>query len=374
MKLSLIVVAAALATACASATAAPEKLRASVSPSPGALTTRAWSPTIVLREDGEPAAFRLELTIRNGATRRSFRPRATRRGSYRARVVFPSDGRWRWALTGGGATLARGAILVTTRVTFELPYDLATAPDGTIFFLDRARVLTLTGGRIRIHAATTSSELVAMERLADGTLFVTDFPGGRVLRIDPAGRVSVVARVEAPADLVADATGSTLWVASIAEGVGVVRVDVASGRVDPFAAVENPHGIDRDASGDLYAQNGRAVSRIDGDTGAVSPFVQVDAIKVLIAPDGSVFGVEGNPSGGRVVRIAPDGRVTTIAGTGTLAPHRDGPALEAGILPSSVELAPDGALLVSQVEPVPAIRRVDLSTGAMTTLALGRGS
>jgi hypothetical protein len=64
--------------------------------------------------------------------------------------------------------------------------------------------------------------------------------------------------------------------------------------------------------------------------------------------------------------------VTTIAGTGTLAPHRDGPALEVGILPSSVELAPDGTLLVSQVEPVPAIRRIDLATGAMTTLARGR--
>ncbi len=372
MRLPLVVVAAALATACASATAAPEKLRASVSPSPGALTTRAWSPTISLREDGEPASARLELTIRNGAARRSFRPRATRRGTYRVRVVFPSDGRWRWTLTGGGATLARGAILVTTRVTFELPFDLASAPDGTIYFLDRARVLALSGGRVRIHAATTSRELVGMERLADGTLFVTDLPGGRVLRVDPAGRVSVVARVEAPVDLVSDATGSTLWVASIAEGVGIVRVDVASGRVGPFANVVQPHGIDRDPNGDFYAHDGHVVSRVDGDTGVVSPFAQVDAFKLLIAPDGSVFGVEGSPSGGRIVRIAPDGRVTTVAGTGGLAPHRDGPALEAGILPSSIELAPDGALLFGQVEPVPAIRRIDLATGTITTLARGR--
>jgi hypothetical protein len=64
--------------------------------------------------------------------------------------------------------------------------------------------------------------------------------------------------------------------------------------------------------------------------------------------------------------------VTTVAGNGTLGPHRDGPALEARILPSGVALAPDGALLVSQVEPVAAIRRIDLASGAMTTLALGR--
>ena len=55
-----------------------------------------------------------------------------------------------------------------------------------------------------------------------------------------------MARVAAPADLVADDTGRTLWVASIADGVGVFRVDVASGRAEPFADPDNPHGIDRD--------------------------------------------------------------------------------------------------------------------------------
>jgi hypothetical protein len=73
------------------------------------------------------------------------------------------------------------------------------------------------------------------------------------------------------------------------------------------------------------------------------------------------------PPGGRVVRIGSDGS----AGTGTLGPRRDGQALEAQILPSGIDVAADGALLVSQVEPVPAIRRVDPETGQMTTLARG---
>jgi hypothetical protein len=68
----------------------------------------------------------------------------------------------------------------------------------------------------------------------------------------------------------------------------------------------------------------------------------------------------------------PDGSVADVVGTGTLGPHRDGRALEAQILPSAVLLAPDGSLLVAQVEPVPAIRRVDLAAGTIETLVRGR--
>jgi streptogramin lyase len=211
-----------------------------------------------------------------------------------------------------------------------------------------------------------------MERLDDGTLFVTDFPGNRILRVKRAGRSSEVAQVAAPADLVVDQAGQTIWVASIAPGVGVVRVDVPTGRVQPFASVEAPHGIDRDATGNFFVHHGHAISRIDGTTGAVSHFADVDGIKLLVAPDGSVYGVVGSPAGGRVVRVAPNGTVTTVVGTGSLGPHRDGPALEAGILPSAVQLAPDGSVIVSQVEPVPAIRRVDRPGGTITTLVRGR--
>jgi streptogramin lyase len=259
-------------------------------------------------------------------------------------------------------------------VRFDLPYDLAVLTDGTILFLDRGRILRLDPRTRRVahYAQTPSRELIAMEQLDDGTLFVTDFPANRILRVDRAGRSSVVAQVAAPADLVVDPAGQTIWVASIAPGVGVVRVDVPTGRVQPFANVEAPHGIDRDAAGNFYVHDGHAMSRIEGDTGAVSRFADVDGIKLLVAPDGSVYGVVGSPAGGRVVRVAPDGSVTTVVGTGSLAPHRDGPALEAGILPSAVQLARDGSLIVTQVEPIPAIRRVDRPGGTITTLARGR--
>ena len=363
-----------LVVAVVAAPASAKELRARVAPAPATLATQVWSPTVTLTRDGKPATARLALSIRKGGERRSFSPKAARRGTYRARVVFPSEGRWTWSLVAGGAVRARGVVTVSLRVGFDLPYDLAVVPDGTVLFLDRGRVLALDPAtqRVRVHVRTSSSELIAMERLADGTLFVTDFPGNRILRIDPAGRESTVARVLAPADLVVDASGATAWVASIADGVGVVRVDVASGRVEPFATPIRPHGIDSLRNGDFVVHDGASVSLIDADTGALTPFADVDAFKLVAMEDGSVLGVEGTPAGGRVVRISASGAVSTIAGTGSLGPHRDGPALAAQILPSAVEPDVGGSLLVSQIEPIPALRRVDLETGLISTLARGR--
>jgi hypothetical protein len=151
-----------------------------------------------------------------------------------------------------------------------------------------------------------------------------------------------------------------------------VRVDVATGSVEPFAAVRQPHGVGRAAAGDFVVHDGHVVSRVDGATGVVTPLAKVDAFKVAVARNGVVYGATGGPTGGRVVRISPNGRVVPVAGTGRLGPHRDGRALAAPMLPSAVALAPDGTLLVAQIEPVPAIRRVNLAKGTISTLALGR--
>jgi hypothetical protein len=261
-----------------------------------------------------------------------------------------------------------------SRTSFELPYDLVVARDGTIFFPDRSKILSLgPGGRVRVHAQVAGArELVGLARLDDGTMYATDLPSGRVLRLRRGMTTRVVASMPQPVDLVADRGGTTLWVASIAEGVGVLRVDLRSGRVTPFASVDRPHGLDRLANGDFVVHDGHAVSRVDGDTGAVSPLADVDAFKLAAGRDGSVYGAVGTPTGGRIVRIAPDGRVSSVAGTGRLGTHRDGVAVKAPMLPSAVALDRNGALLVAQTEPVPAIRRVDLASGRITTLARGR--
>jgi streptogramin lyase len=258
---------------------------------------------------------------------------------------------------------------------FELPYDLAVSRDGTVYFPDRSRVLTVqpSTGQVRVlREVPGASELAGLARLDDGTLYAADLPSGRILRI-PRGRPAVtVATVPMPVDLVVDPSGSTLWVASIAEGTGLVRVDLVSGSVEQFADVRQPHGVVRTAGGDFVVHDGHAVSRVDGTTGEVTPLAKVDAFKLVVARNGVVYGATGGPRGGRIVRISPHGRVVPVAGTGRLGPHRDGRALAAPMLPSAVALAPDGSLLVAQIEPVPAIRRVNIATGRIVTLARGR--
>jgi streptogramin lyase len=169
--------------------------------------------------------------------------------------------------------------------------------------------------------------------------------------------------------MVLDPTGATLWVGSI-QG-GVFRVNVSTGAVTKVADTEGTHGIDRDRAGNLFVHDGHVISRIDASTGAKSVFALVDAGKILVAPDGSLFAGIGSPSGGRIVHITADGTATPVVGTGTIGPHADGRALEAQILPAATQFAPDGALLVTQTKPIPAIRRVDLSTGTITTLVRG---
>ena len=135
------------------------------------------------------------------------------------------------------------------RVTFELPYDLSVSRDGSIFFPDRARILTLqpSTGRVRVYRRVPGAgELVGPARLENGTVFASDLPSGRLLRIPRTGPVETVATVPMPVDLLVDPSGSNLWVASIAEGVGRPgrRCVGPSGavRLGPAAARARPNG------------------------------------------------------------------------------------------------------------------------------------
>ena len=283
--------------------------------------------------------------------------------------------KWLFALALALVATTCTAASASSRVGFELPYDAVVARNGTIYFTDRSRVLAVQAGagRVRVHRRIPgTSELTGLARLADGTLIVADLPSGRILRVPPRASVTTVAMVEMPVDLLADPAGTAVWVASIGDGVGLVRIDLASGAVEPVAHVDKPHGLDRLPDGALVAHDGHAVSRVDPATGTVMPLADVDAFKLAVAVGGAVYGATGSPRGGRVVRISASGTVTAVAGTGRLGPQRDGRALRAPMLPSALAFAPDGSLVVAQIEPVPAIRRVDLKRGTIATIATGR--
>jgi sugar lactone lactonase YvrE len=253
----------------------------------------------------------------------------------------------------------------------------------------------------------------------EGNLYVADFPANRIRRIDPSGRITTLAgtgregrsgdggpaasaNLGLPAAAVVDPTGRYLVVPTL--GNYVRRVDLETETIDTLAgdgapattgeggpaveaSVESPHGAAYDDAGNLYLPDGPGyLRRIDVDTGVIETVAGVgtegasgdggaatraaiDVSKLVVGPDGSLYLVGGDPGGGEIRRIAADGTIETVVGTGVLGEDGDGLlATELGILPSDIAIAPDGALVFSQTEPEPAVRRVDPETGLVTTL------
>jgi DNA-binding beta-propeller fold protein YncE len=219
----------------------------------------------------------------------------------------------------------------------------------------------------------------------DGTLFLADFAENRVRRVDPQGTVSTLAELIGPAEVALDPTGRFLAVPLL--GHVVFRIDLRTGRSVRIAGngnaattgdggpargaqIESPHGAAYDPDGNLFLPDRNSIRRIDPHTGVITATASgVHAVKLLVAPGGGIYLTESEPTGGTIRFIDPDGTIHTVAGTGFIgADGEGGPALEAEILPSDVALAPDGALIVSQTEPEPAVRLIDLETGIITTL------
>jgi sugar lactone lactonase YvrE len=256
----------------------------------------------------------------------------------------------------------------------RLPYDLALDAAGRIYVADGE-----LGRIIRIDPASRTVS-VAARRLdeatcvvvgADGTIYATDIGTGRVVRVDASGAVTTLAEIPAAACLALHPSQSTLTVATLNSEVW--RVDpVARGAERLPIPVEAPHGLDYDAAGNLFIASAHEILRVQAGTGTITTVARAESFKVHPAGNGSLFALEGDPSGGRILRVDPSGAITPIVGNGTLAPVGDGgPATSAGLLPSDVAVAPDGALLVTQGSPFPAIRRVDLRSGVIGTYLRG---
>ena len=293
----------------------------------------------------------------------------------------------------------------------ELPYDLAVDAQGRVYVADglRRQILRhdLATGETEVVAGTgeagssgdggparaaTFEEPLGLEFDPDGNLYVVDFPAGRIRRIAPDGTITtLVGGLELVAAAAVDPTGSYLAAPTL--GNYVRRIDLETGAVGTIAGdgtqvdggdggpaaaaqVETPHGADYDVDGNLYlpAATG-ALRRIDAVRGEIETVeattggVADETFKVVAGPDGSLYLVAGSPDGGLIRRLAPDGTIEVVVGTGAIGAAEDGmAATKIGILPSDVALAPDGAILFSQSEPEPAVRRVDPETGIVTTL------
>jgi sugar lactone lactonase YvrE len=270
-----------------------------------------------------------------------------------------------------------------------LPYDVELDAAGRIHVADglahrifrwdaRAKRLVVVAGTGTAGASgdggrATRARLDEIAGLAfdrAGNLYVADVHRGRVRRIDRRGTITTVARIRAAASVSVDPSSRYLAIASIEDGV--FRLELATQKLEKIAgegtplAAEGPHGVAYDRTGALFVSGGD-VRRIDPD-GRMEVVARA-GFKVVPTAGGTLYALTGDPNGGRVSRIEPDGTLTPVVGTGSLSRQRDGvAALSVGILPTDVALARDGSLLVTQAQPVAALRRVDLRTGRITTL------
>jgi sugar lactone lactonase YvrE len=309
----------------------------------------------------------------------------------------------------------------------DSPQGLAVDVAGTLFVSDRGnhcvrRIDTRTGiittvagngfpGSSGDGGKATSAELrdpvaVAVDR--SGSLYIADLGNGRVRRVAPQSRIistpSGLHDVAAEALAVVPRTGAL--VAGDAIGSRVLRRDPA-GVVTPIAGngslgyvgdggrplsahLARPAGLARDVHGNLYVADagGHRVRRIDLAAGVISTVVGTGrpafsgdrgaaVTSTLNAPQGLAFDREGrlviaDTGNHRVRRIAADGSIATVAGSGLDGLAQDGqPAISSDIgRPSAVAVDTQGALIVAQGQ-YGLVHRID-AAGKLRTIVGSR--
>ncbi|WPB55582.1 hypothetical protein [Xylophilus sp. GOD-11R] len=180
------------------------------------------------------------------------------------------------------------------------------------------------------------------------------------------------------------ATTSAVATLSVTAAVAATLARVPVSGVRDQAIVDQPNGIVREASGSYAFVAGSTVRRLSADlstitlvAGAVNDLATIDGVGTAArfnAPSSIAADASGNlfvtePTARVVRRIAPDGTVTTIAGTPYAAAGRaDGIGGAASFnLPIALAAGPDGDLYVADTGNY-AIRRVT-PAGVVTTYA-----
>ena len=195
--------------------------------------------------------------------------------------------------------------------------------------------------------------------------------GGRRLALGAVVASAPQYRFNRPNTMIAEPDGTLL----LAEGgpQHVLRIDPATGRTTGVArGFENPFGIARLPNGDLVVSSKDSIFRLDSQSGRRETLATypagVEAGPLVVDSAGLVYVATTDH---RITRIDPATRaVDVVAGTGASGGSGDGgPALAATMtVPHGLLLESDGSLLIADTDN-DRIRRVDLRTGVITTMA-----
>lgn len=212
---------------------------------------------------------------------------------------------------------------------FHSPFDVAVAPDGTIYVSDfnDHRIRKISGGQVTTYAGNDNYGIVNGDlgqsqyknpyRIAvdgNGNLYTLDQVDPRIRKISTADYVSTYAGSDQPGFL----NGAALM-AQFAVNAGGIATD-AQGNVYIGDSFNNRIRRINQATGvSTYAGSG-GVGFVNGDT-AIAQFRYPDGI--ALDQQGNLYLVDG---GNFVIRkVTPTGVVSTFAGSGTRG-TRDGDA------------------------------------------------
>ena len=280
-----------------------------------------------------------------------------------------------------------------TRARFSDPFDVAIAPDGTVYISDAGvsnriraifpdgRVATVAGGEPGYADGTgdaarfdSPSGLAVDTR---GMVYVADTGNNAIRRITPDGRVTTVAgggpagyrdgsadqaQFNGPVDVAVDASGRVVVADTYNDRIRAIAPD---GTVSTVAGGDAPGFIDGAAADARFdtpcgvaIHNTGIILVADTGNGVVRT---IDAHGVVATPAGPhsegllrPIGIAAGPSGetyvtddrGRLVEIGAAGEARSLAGS--VPGFRDGPGSEARFRrPAGVAVAKPGRLYVA---------------------------
>ncbi|MGL4550120.1 MAG: SMP-30/gluconolactonase/LRE family protein [Gemmataceae bacterium] len=207
--------------------------------------------------------------------------------------------------------------------------------------------------------AARFNEVYAVAVSPDGALYLTDRLNRRIRKVDAEGVVTTVAghdrktKLAEPNDCHLDGKGGLL-IADVGAWQ-VLRLDLKTGEMTPFAGVPR--------------KPGKYTLKNKGDGGPATAAVVHGARAVCVDGKGNTYICERE--GNSVRKVDAAGVITTLAGDTTKG-KADGVGTKAKFNgPKAIRCDPAGDVFVVDTENH-SVRRIDVKTGAVTTVAGGR--
>ena len=264
----------------------------------------------------------------------------------RAGVISRTVGNGRFEYSGDGGPAIDAAL--------SLAHGVAALPDGGYVIADMGnnrirrvwpdgRITTVAGNGAQGYAGDGGpavSASIALPRgvaaRPNGELLIPDTSNARVRRVSPTGTITTVAGTGQPGfsgdggPATAAQLNRPFSVAALPGGSFLVA-DLGNNRI---------RRVSRDGVITTVAGNGSAAYSGDGGPAVDAAIWQPHAVAAL--PDGGFL--IADTFNHRVRRVWPDGRITSVAGTGVAGFSGDGRASTAALnLPKALAVLPDGS-------------------------------